>query len=86
MGKRIPAGNLEGLVINRLRTFLADPGAIFDAVDNESHNGSGCSQLIERGRSRKNAEPTHQTKSAISTPTVAWSLSSVCFRLCHIAE
>src|ERR1700680_2511864 len=49
-GRRIPAGNLEGLVINRLRTFLADPGAILDAVDNDSHNGSGCSQLIERGR------------------------------------
>jgi site-specific DNA recombinase len=49
-GRRIPAGNLEGLVINRLRTFLADPGAILDAVDIESHNGSGCSQLIERGR------------------------------------
>ena len=37
-------------MINRLRTFLADPGAILDAVDNESHNGSGCSQLIERSR------------------------------------
>ena len=49
-GRRIPAGNLEGLVINRLRTFLADPGAILDAVDNESHSGSGRSQLIERGR------------------------------------
>jgi hypothetical protein len=46
-GRRIPAGNLEGLVINRIRTFLADPGAILDAVDNQSHNGSGCSQLIE---------------------------------------
>ena len=45
-----PAGNLEGLVINRLRTFLADPGAILDAVDNDSHNGSGCSQPIERSR------------------------------------
>ena len=49
-GRRIPAGNLEGLVINRLRTFLADPGAILDAVDSESHSGSGSSQLIERGR------------------------------------
>jgi len=49
-GRRIPAGNLEGLVINRLRTFLADPGAILDAIDNESHSGSGSSQLIERGR------------------------------------
>ena len=49
-GRRIPAGNLEGLVINRLRTFLADPGAILDAVDGDSHNGSGRSQLIECGR------------------------------------
>jgi hypothetical protein len=49
-GRRIPAGNLEGLVINRLHTFLASPGAILDAIDNDSHSGSGCSQLIERGR------------------------------------
>jgi hypothetical protein len=41
---------LEGLVINRLRTFLADPGAILDAIDNESPSGTGRSQLIERGR------------------------------------
>ena len=32
------------------RTFLADPGAILDAVDGDSHNGSGRSQLIECGR------------------------------------
>ncbi|MGC2223404.1 MAG: hypothetical protein WA624_14110 [Methylocella sp.] len=37
-------------MINRLRTFLAGPGAILDAVDNESHSGSDWSQLIERGR------------------------------------
>jgi site-specific DNA recombinase len=48
-GRRMPAGNLEGLVINRLRTFLADPAAILDAVGNESH-GSGQSQPVERGR------------------------------------
>jgi site-specific DNA recombinase len=49
-GRRIPAGNLEGLVINTIRTFLADPGAILDAVGNDSHGGPGRSQLIERGR------------------------------------
>ena len=38
------------MVINRLRTFLADPGAILDAVDNDSHGGPGRSQLIERSR------------------------------------
>ena len=48
--RRIPAGYFEGLVIARLRTFLADPGAILDGVDNDSHGGPGRSQLIERGR------------------------------------
>jgi hypothetical protein len=41
---------LEGLVINRLCAFLADPTAILDAVEDESHTGSGQSQLIEHGR------------------------------------
>jgi site-specific DNA recombinase len=31
--RRIPAGNLEGLVIDRLRAFLADAGAVLDAID-----------------------------------------------------
>ena len=31
-GRRIPAANLESLVITRLRTFLADRGAILDAI------------------------------------------------------
>jgi site-specific DNA recombinase len=49
-GWRIPAGDLEGLVINRLRAFLADPTAILDAVDDEPHTGSEQIQLIEHGR------------------------------------
>src|SRR3984893_332584 len=49
-GRRIPAGNLESLVISRIRTFLADPGAILDAVDNELPRRPGRSQLIERSR------------------------------------
>jgi site-specific DNA recombinase len=48
-GWRIPAGNLEGLVINRLRTFLADHGAILDAIDNEAQ-GVRQRQLFERAR------------------------------------
>ena len=49
-GRRIPAGNLEGLVIDRLRVFFADPGAVLDAIDDELGCGSGQHQLIERGR------------------------------------
>jgi site-specific DNA recombinase len=41
---------LEGLVINKLRTFLTDPGAILNAIASDSHAGSEQGQLIERGR------------------------------------
>jgi len=46
---RIPAGNLEGLVIDQLRAFFADPGAVLDAV-NERRGSSGQGHLIERAR------------------------------------
>jgi hypothetical protein len=49
-GWRIPAGDLESLVTNRLRGFLADPTAILNALDDESTTGSGQSQMIERSR------------------------------------
>jgi DNA invertase Pin-like site-specific DNA recombinase len=47
---RIPAGDLEGLVINRVRKFLADPTALLDVASTETHSDSGKRQLIERGR------------------------------------
>jgi site-specific DNA recombinase len=49
-GWRIPAGDLESLVINRLRAFLTEPAAILDVLDDESHTGSRQSELIECGR------------------------------------
>ena len=49
-GWRIPAGDLEGLVINRLRDLFVEPTALLDVVDGEARPGSGQRQLIERGR------------------------------------
>jgi site-specific DNA recombinase len=49
-GRRIPAANLESLVINRLRAFLADQGAILDAIRDEHADGAGQNRLISRGR------------------------------------
>jgi site-specific DNA recombinase len=57
-GRRIPAGNLESLVINRLRAFLADQGAILDAVRNEHPDGTHQKRLISRGRQIAEALPT----------------------------
>jgi site-specific DNA recombinase len=44
---RLPAANLEGMVIDRLRAFLDDPAALLDVLADESH-GSGRTELIER--------------------------------------
>ena len=48
--RRIPAGNLEDLVMDRLRAFLTDPKTVLEAVDPETDGGSHQSQLIERSR------------------------------------
>ena len=49
-GRRIPAANLERLVITRLRTFLADQGGILDVIRNDHVDGAGQKRLIARGR------------------------------------
>ena len=36
-GRRIPAGDLERMVIDRLRTFFGDPGAVLDALAAAAH-------------------------------------------------
>src|SRR5947199_6887532 len=47
-GWRLPAGDLEGLVIRRLGNFFADPASLLDAVDNDPHNGLGRNKLVKR--------------------------------------
>jgi site-specific DNA recombinase len=49
-GRRVPAGNLEGLVIGRLRAFLADEGALLSAIGDAEQNGAEQKRLIARGR------------------------------------
>jgi site-specific DNA recombinase len=58
-GRRIPAGNLEGLVIERLRSFLTDQGELLDAVRTETVQG--VSKLIERGRQIADSLQSAQT-------------------------
>jgi DNA invertase Pin-like site-specific DNA recombinase len=48
-GRRMPAANLESLVINKLRDFLADQGAILDALGHEYPDGAAQCRRIARG-------------------------------------
>jgi site-specific DNA recombinase len=48
--RRIPAGNLETVVISRLRELLTNRGELLDAINNEIDDGIRRGHLIERGR------------------------------------
>jgi site-specific DNA recombinase len=48
-GRRIPAANLENLVINKLRDLLADQEAILDAIRHEHADGTAQNQRIAHG-------------------------------------
>jgi hypothetical protein len=57
-GRRVPAGNLESLVIGRLRAFLVDEGAVLGATSNAEQNGVEQKKMIARGRQISEELPT----------------------------
>jgi hypothetical protein len=48
--RRIPAGNLENIVIERLRKFFSSRGELLDAIEGESLGKGGQGHPIQRGR------------------------------------
>jgi site-specific DNA recombinase len=46
-GRRIPAGNLERVAIDRLRSFFANRGEVLDAISGEVDEHVGHGQLID---------------------------------------
>ena len=67
MRRRIPAGNLETIVIDRLRTFFSARGELLDAIENESSGTAGQGHLITRGRqiAEELGQTRHETKAMI---------------------
>jgi DNA invertase Pin-like site-specific DNA recombinase len=57
-GRRIPAGNLENLVMGRLLAFLGDEGAMLSAISDAEENGAEQKRLIARGRQISGEFPT----------------------------
>ena len=69
-GSRIPAGDVELLVIDRLRAFLTDPAAVLDAIDSETASGCGQSQLVEHGHQTSEElgnRPPNEVKATLVT-------------------
>lgn len=77
-GWRIPAGDLEELVIGRLCAFLADPTAILDAVAGDNHSDLRQSQLIEAGR-----QLTQQLKTQAKIEVKATLMALLCRVVIH---
>lgn len=48
--RRIPAGDLENVVIERIRKFLCNRGELLDAIDERDRSRIGYRHLIEQGR------------------------------------
>jgi DNA invertase Pin-like site-specific DNA recombinase len=67
-GWRIPAGDLEGLVINKISELFSDPSVLFDVLDGEKKPGSWQRHLVERGREiarQLNAEAPDKVKATL---------------------
>ncbi len=69
-GWRIPASDLEGIVLGRLRSFLANPTAILDAIDDQLQDRTGQAQLIRRARQIADelaVQPPNKVKATLLT-------------------
>jgi hypothetical protein len=74
---------LEGLVIDQLRAFFADPGAVLDAID-ETHSGSGQSHLIERGHQVAEelaAQAANEVKATLMTLACRVEINADCIEI-----
>ena len=67
--RRIPAGNLETIVMERLRRLLSSRGELLDAIEGASIGRTGQGQMIQRGR--KLAEELGQTPEKNRTTVTA---------------
>ena len=56
-GRRIPAGDIERIVVNRLRLFLSDNGQVFDAVGIHVEDLTERKRLVERATEIANTWP-----------------------------
>ena len=48
--RRVPAGDLETIIMERIRKFLSNRGELLEAIEERDRNNIGHRQLSERGR------------------------------------
>ncbi len=68
--RRIPAGDIETVVLNRLRTFLANRAEMLDAMEPEADSGAAQARLLERGGQIADelaSRPPHTIRAIVTT-------------------
>ena len=65
--RRIPAGNLESVVIERLQRLFSNQAELLDAIESANIGGSGQRQMIQRGHeiAEKFAHMPEQNRSIV---------------------
>jgi site-specific DNA recombinase len=73
-GRRIPAGDIERIVVNRLRLFLSDAGQVFGAIEAHIETPSEQRWLVERAAELAKTWPElpRAQARAILVALVAW--------------
>jgi site-specific DNA recombinase len=69
-GRRIPAGNLERVVIDRLRSFFSNQGEILDAIGGEGDEHVGHRRLIDGAKriaSKLDGDGSETTKAILQS-------------------
>ncbi len=67
--RRIPAGDLESVVMERIRKFLSNRGELLDAIEERDRSQIGHRHLIERGRqlAKKLGEPPDNNRAYVQS-------------------
>ena len=81
---RIPAGNLERLVLDRLRTFLSNRAEILDAISHEPDSAALHRRLFERGRQiadELSAETPENARATVTNLICRVEIRADCIRI-----
>jgi site-specific DNA recombinase len=82
--RRIPAGNLERVVVDRLRSFFANQGEVLDAISGEADEHVGHGQLIDSAKpiaSKLDGNESETIKSIVKTFVRRVEVTSACVKI-----
>lgn len=80
---RLPAGNLESIVIDRLRKFLSSRRELLDVINDDHFGKTGHSHVLQRGRQTAEAlgQTSHHNREVIAALVRRVEIGSESFKI-----